>query len=192
MTQSKRYAVTGGIGSGKTAVCEILKKMGFPVFSCDGISRELWQDAAYRRELAALFPGCSENGEAIKEKVVSLVFSDGGALDALESFSHPRIMEKLLRKTSACAVSFSEVPLLFEGGYERFFDGVIAVRRDRNARKEAVRQRDGADEGETEKRMARQLDPALLDTKDCLIVENDGDLDSLEKKVKAALGKFGL
>ena len=41
MKQSK-IAVTGGLGSGKSAVCQILKDLGYPVFSCDEINRELW------------------------------------------------------------------------------------------------------------------------------------------------------
>ena len=42
-----KIAVTGGIGSGKSAVCRILKERGYPVFSCDEINRTLLSEKSY-------------------------------------------------------------------------------------------------------------------------------------------------
>ena len=61
MKQSK-IAVTGGLGSGKSAVCQILKDLGYPVFSCDEINRELWGEEEYLGILAKTFPDCPADG----------------------------------------------------------------------------------------------------------------------------------
>lgn len=192
MTQSRKYAVTGNIGSGKSTVLEILKDLGYPVFSCDEISRGLWQQAEYTEGLARLFPSAVRGGKIGKAPLAALVFSDPSALRTLNAYSHPRIMEELFRRMREYPLSFAEVPLLFEEGLEGGFDGVIAVRRERNARLCAAAERDGSDPSEIERRAANQLDPALLEERDCVIVENDCPKDGLKEKVCAALAALGI
>ena len=183
MKRSRRFAVTGGIGSGKSFVLARIREKGYPVFSCDEISRELWTDGKYRAELAERFPACTQNGEIDKAALTALVFSDSTALRRLEAFSHPRIMERLLARMDREEISFAEVPLLFEGGYERCFDGVIAVTRGEGERISAVMARDGLTEEEVRRRMAQQIDPAELAKKRCFILQNGEhlaeDLDAI-------------
>ena len=58
MKQNKKIAVTGGIGSGKTLFCNILKEMGCAVFSCDKIYGELIKDEEFLSLLQVFFPEC--------------------------------------------------------------------------------------------------------------------------------------
>lgn len=191
MTQSKKIAVTGGIGSGKSYVCALLKGRGYPVFSCDEINRGLWANAAYRAALGELFPECTENGEISRRLLAERVFSDRSALGRLNDFSHPRIMRALLdRMERAGCLCFAEVPLLFEGGYETLFDGVIAVRRDDAARLEAVMSRDGLSREEVLARMKEQFPPERLSEKACYIVENRGGTEELDRQIGAILKKI--
>lgn len=190
--QSKRYAVTGGIGSGKSTVCAILAKKGYPVFSCDEISRELWQDGAYRRALARLFPACTKGGEVEKKALAAYVFADPRRLARLNAYTHPIIMEELLRRMEGHAVSFAEVPLLFEAGFETRFDGVIAVRREEALRLDAAAARDGASREEIRLRMRSQFDPAQYEEKNCLIAENNGTQEELERCVDRLLATLGV
>ncbi len=183
-----KIAVTGGIGSGKTAFCDIVRGMGFPVFSCDEINRELWSDEAYTAQLAAAFPACTTAGAIDKRKLSQLVFSDEAARNKLDAIAHPAIMQRLLIHMNACpGASFAEVPLLFEGGYEKMFDAVIALRRSREARLRAVHERDGLTAEQTLSRMRSQFDPARLEEKNCLILENTGSRDDLAREAQRAL-----
>lgn len=192
MTPNK-IAVTGGLGSGKSAFCAVLRKMGFPVFSCDEINRELWTDEAYRHALADAFPDCLTNGAVDRAKLSAKVFSDERARDALNALSHPQIMHRLIRRMEACSGPvFAEVPLLYEGGYEGLFDAVIALHRDKEARIAAVKTRDGLSADQALARMRGQFDPERLVQKRCLIVENDGGLDALSEKAAEALRTLGI
>lgn len=187
MKPNKRFAVTGGIGSGKSEVLAILRKMGYPVFSCDEFSHALWREEEYRKGLAEVFPACSRAGEIDKAELTRLVFSDEAALARLNAYAHPRIMTRLLSLTAGVPLSFCEVPLLFEGGYVGEFDGAIVVLRSRADRMQAVCARDGLSEAEAEARFSKQYDYACLPEGNFAVVENNGSLEDLSSRVAAAL-----
>ena len=185
--QSKKIAITGGIGSGKSRLCDIFRSMGYPVFSCDDISRQLWQEREYRAALAALFPTCVREGEVDRTLLSSLVFSDVEARKKLENFSHPRILERLLADMGGGKIVFAEVPLLFEGGYEGLFDGIVVLLRDPRERIRSVQLRDGLTEEEIRARMSAQIDVDALKDKDVIIIRNDGSTEDLRKEAEALL-----
>ncbi len=189
MKQNKRVAVTGGIGSGKSSLLAIFREMGYTVVSCDEVSARLWEDGAYRKELAQLFPDCVLNGQLNKSVLSALVFADDLAREKLNAFSHPYILRRVLEnmKDGLC---FAEVPLLFEGGYEGLFDAVIAVRRKRETRIAAVRTRSGLSREEVEQRMRCQFDESKLEEKNCMIVQNDGNLHDLHDAAKEIIKKL--
>lgn len=190
MTQNRKIAITGGIGSGKSAFSRILRDRGLPVFSCDEINAELFHDEGYLAALALRFPDCVKGGVPDKAALSARVFSDPAARAALEAIAHPVIMRRLSERMSAFPVSFAEVPLLYEGGFEGMFDAVIALRRDAEARLRAVRERDGLSEEEILRRMSRQIDARSLGERDCILIENIGDLSELKEKALAALAEI--
>ena len=139
-----KIAITGGIGSGKSAVCRILKERGYPVFSCDEINRTLLSEKSYLDGLCALFPACVKDGKLNKAALSALVFSDKEALRTLNAYAHPRISERLRRDMDgARKTCFAEVPLLFESGMTKQFDCAIVVLRNKEERIRAVVARDG-------------------------------------------------
>ena len=191
MMQNKKFAVTGGIGSGKSTVLRLLEEMGYPVFSCDDISHKLWTEEAYRKMLSDAFPSCLTGGEIDKQKLSALVFSDENARKKLESLSHPRIMHELLAAMEIFPVSFAEVPLLFEGGYETLFDGVLVVIRKQENRITSVLKRDRTTREEVEKRILAQCSDAERG-KGGVVLENNGSVEDLGKNLKVALKSLGL
>lgn len=192
MKQSKKIAITGGIGSGKSVLCAILREMGYPVFSCDEISRTLWSEEEYRREIAGLFPSCATSGEIDRKALTALVFRDKNARKRLDDFAHPRIVERLLAQMRSCEVSFAEVPLLYESGAEALFDGVIALVREDSARIQAVQERDRCTEEAVKARISAQIPAAEVRKKNCFIIENNGSYEDLRIAVKEALDSFRL
>lgn len=183
-----KIAITGGIGSGKSAVCRILKERGYPVFSCDEINRTLLSEKSYLDGLCALFPACMKDGNLQKTALAALVFSDKDALETLNAYAHPRISERLQRDMDAAQKTcFAEVPLLFESGMAKQFDGAIVVLRNKEERIRAVVTRDGLTAEKAEARMKQQFDYDGPLPDGCLVIENDGDEAALREKVDEAL-----
>ena len=183
-----KIAVTGGIGSGKSAVCRILKERGYPVFSCDEINRTLLSEKSYLDGLCALFPACVKDGKLNKAALSALVFSDKEALKTLNAYAHPRISERLRREMEGTEKTcFAEVPLLFESGMTKQFDGAIVVLRNKEERIRAVVARDGLTAEQAKARMKQQFDYDCPLPDGCLAIENDGDEAALCNKVDEVL-----
>ena len=183
-----KIAITGGIGSGKSAVCRILKERGYPVFSCDEINRTLLSEKSYLDGLCALFPACVKDGKLNKAALSALVFSDKEALKTLNAYAHPRISERLRRDMDgARKTCFAEVPLLFESGMAKQFDYAIVVLRNKEERIRAVVARDGLTAEQAKARMKQQFDYDGPLPDGCLAIENDGDEAALRKKVDEVL-----
>lgn len=183
----KIIAVTGGIGSGKSSVLEILSKNGYPVFSCDEILNDLYKDIKIKLQLKELFP-TSVKGEkrlSVDRKTLSkLCFESLENRKKLENFTHPLILKKAIKKIkkTKAPLCFLEVPLLFEGGFESLFDGVLVVVRDKKLRIESVKTRSNLTEREIIYRINAQIDYDKLDLSKYIVIVNDGNLDSLKEK----------
>lgn len=190
MKQNKKIAVTGGIGSGKTLFCNILKSLGYEVFSCDDIYADLLQEEAYLSLLIKNFPDCFSDWKLNKKILSERIFKNREDKKTLESLAHPLIMQRLLKKMEDKEIVFAEVPLLFEGGYEELFDCIIALVRNKEDRIEAVKKRSRLTEAEILSRMENQFDPALLSDKNCMIIENNGSVKELKEKAIRILSKI--
>ena len=186
MKQSKlKIAVTGGIGSGKSAVMRILAEEGYRTFSADAIARTIYADAALRQKVAEQFPGCLDaRGEVDRRALAAIVFGDKEKIAALNALTHPYIMQKLFTEMDACdAPAFAEVPLLFESGTAQLFDRVIVVMRDLPARIRAVCERDGIGEREALLRVQSQFDYENNPMNGHTVVYNNGTPEQLRSRV---------
>ncbi len=190
-----KIAITGGIGSGKSLVGKIIKRIGYPVFSCDDIYREMMQENSYIEQISKLFPDVVKKGEIDKKALSEKVFSCEKSLEKLNRLAHPLIMERLYRqmKQAGKGLVFSEVPLLFEGGYEKDFDRVIVVIRNLSDRIQAVCERDRVSKKSVEERISKQFDydRALTQlTENYIVLKNDGDISTLQTAVEELLSKL--
>ncbi len=187
MRNNNVIAVTGGIGSGKSTFCALLQDKGFPVFSCDKIYAELLAEGRLNDSLRNAFPECFDEKGLNRRALAEAVFANERKLYALNEITHPEILRELFSRAEKFPFCFAEVPLLYEEGLENFFDGVIALRRNRKKRICAVKQRDGISEQEVEQRIARQFPEDRLEEKECFLLENDGTLSDLSKKADEAI-----
>ena len=189
-----RIAVTGGIGSGKSAVMDILKEKKHPVFSCDEIYKEIIRDSLYIKRIGEAFPSCIKNGEIDRAELSKIVFKDKNLLNRLNEISHPLIMQRLLQKMGdiESGLIFAEVPLLFEGGFADLFDAILVVRRDMRLRLRAVALRDGLANEEIIKRMSAQFNydkqpESFYQNPKIFKIFNNSTLDNLKREVDIAL-----
>lgn len=196
MTQNNiKIAITGGIGSGKSTVAEIIQRCGYPVFSCDVIYRELLRQGVFNESFTAEFGNVFlPNGELDRKLLSSIVFSDKEKLKTLNRITHGVVMQSALKKANRAAEAFGacfvEVQLLFEEGYERYFDKVIVVTRPLGKRIEGLKERDGLSQDQILRRMEGQFNYDRADLNRYEVLENDGDLGNLEVKTKRLLDKL--
>lgn len=182
----KFIAVTGGIGSGKSTLLGLFKAAGYPIFSADEIYAELLRNEEFV-QLVSLSVGVepikTENGLKLdREKIAEKVFSDGNLLKNLNEVTHGAIMTEMQNRAKReDKTVFCEVPLLFEGGYEKLFDLIIVVRRSDEDRIKAVEIRDGKTKEKVKKIIENQFDYSkIIEDGHTIIVENDGDLSALK------------
>ncbi len=184
--------MTGGIGSGKSTVIGMIRKMGYPVFSADEISRTIYADPGIQEKIERHFPECISEMGIDRAKLSGIVFSDKDRLEMLNSITHPAIMENLFleMEKSTSVLVFAEVPLLFEEGYERRFDQVIVVLRDRESRIASVQVRDSLSKEEVVARIKNQFDYEKNKIIAHTLIYNDGDLNALYQKVERAINEI--
>ena len=185
-------AITGGIGSGKSTVANMIAEYGFPVFSCDEIYKEIIYDKNYIREIEKVFPNAVQNGQIDRGILAKTVFSNEQALKTLNSISHPLIMNELMSRMNKVddMFAFAEVPLLFEGGFKDLFDNVIIVMRDKDKRIEALKKRNNFSNEEIERRFKNQFDYSLLKgikNEKYLFIENNSTVEELRNYLTSIL-----
>ncbi len=192
MTQNNiKIAITGGIGSGKSTVCQIIKEYGYPVYSCDEIYNEVLTSPQLVKKLADEF-GCGiiSNGIINRKTLAEAVFSDREKLKKLNALTHPEIMSLALKKMEGRALSFLEVPLLFENNFQNLFNGVIVVLRDFEARVKAASIRDGVEADEIKLRVKNQFDYDNFDFSEYNVIHNCGNLGNLRAKTVEIIKKI--
>ena len=183
MQNNKKIAITGGIGSGKSTVAKFIAEQGFTVLSCDKIYSELLQNENFVLMLAKEFGDIlTADNKLDRVKLSSIVFSDKAKLQKLNSIAHPLIMEEALKQMAGAGIYFCEVPLLFEGGFEKLFDEVIIVLRNRDERISYAAKRDKKSEEDIEKRVNNQFDYQKTDLTKYYVMHNDYKLSDLQEK----------
>ena len=187
MKLNKVVALTGGIGSGKSYALSVLNDAGYPTLSSDEIVKELYETNAVKKKLKRLFPNAVSGKKQLvldKSVIANTVFKDQKLHQKLTKTITPLVLKEIKKRTKdMVGLVFVEVPLLFECKYQKYFDAVMVIMRDKNTRIASVMARNNMTEEQVLERMNKQVDYDNLDLSECLVVENDGDLSFLKGKV---------
>ncbi len=181
------FAITGGIGSGKSLVLSILKDAGFLAISSDQIVSKLYKTHSVKVLLKKMFPSAVSGEKRLsinRAEISKQVFTDKDKHALLTSTITPLVLQEILKRAKKTTKPlFVEVPLLFECNYQDYFDGVIVVMRDKNARIESVKVRSNLTQEQILARISNQVDYDALDKTPYTIINNDGDIIALKDKV---------
>lgn len=192
MKSKKIYAVTGGIGSGKSEVAKIISSLGYPTFSCDEIYKTLLTETATVSAIEKAFPNCVNNGVLDRKQLSQEVFCSEKQLALLNSITHPLILERLFALAGKVnsGIVFAEVPLFFEANLKEMFNGAIVVKRNLQSRIASVISRSGLTEEDVINRINSQFCYDNADLSEFTVIENDGDLVALTNAVKLAINSL--
>ena len=119
-------AITGSIGSGKSTVTEYLSERYYTQ-SCDAINAEILMKS---QEVKEAFCDCLVDGEIDRGLVSNRIFNCAEDRKLLESILHPLILKEIQKNLKAHSVDelcFVEVPLLFEAGWQKYFDQSLLI-----------------------------------------------------------------
>ncbi|KYP10260.1 MAG: hypothetical protein A0129_13785 [Limnobacter sp. CACIAM 66H1] len=181
--------LTGGIGSGKTAVSNRLQALGATIIDTDEIAHSLTKvgglampDIQKTFGEEALLPDGSMNRDYMR----ALVFKDPGKRIELEKILHPKIRELVQQYLNAGAPLYFVlvVPLLFEkGGWGELMDEIIVVDCPEEQQVRRVIQRNGWPETQVRTVMQNQATRERRRAGATQVIENNGDLAELIEKI---------
>ena len=186
--------LTGGIGTGKSTVSQILKDRGFSVIDLDVISHEVIEFSSVVEKIVQNFgrevldEDEAGNCTISREKLGKIIFADKEKRFALNSIMHPEILKVMHKKILECKseknkIIFVEVQLLFEVQWEKEFDYILLVAAKRDMQVRRVLERDKRSEEEAWNIINSQMSLDEKREKSDFVIENDGNMDDLNKKV---------
>jgi len=186
-----RVALTGGIGSGKSLVGEILEELGALVIDSDQLAREVIERGSpgYEEVVTTFGDSILSEGQIDRSKLAAVVFNESDLRKKLESIIHPLVREaaeKLARKLPSGAILINQIPLLVESDGAKRFDYVVTVSADEEIRRERLRLR-GLKDYEITQRIAAQVSDLEREKIANYIIRNDGSIDELTRAVEALM-----
>lgn len=183
--------LTGGIGSGKSTVSEMLEERGATVVDADRIVRALQEPGqpVFEAMVEAFGPSIvAGDGTLDRQAVADIVFGDDEALKTLNSIVHPAvgaaIAERLAELAETDDVVIMDIPLLVESGRDDMA-AVIVVDVDPDLAVERLVEHRGFSEEDARSRMARQASRDDRLAKADVVIDNSGSLDDLRAQVDA-------
>ena len=156
-----KVGITGGIGSGKSTVCNIFKILGIPVFEADLVAKSLINsNSNIRNGLIELFGKniYNENNHVNRKMLANLIFNDDNLLDKVNRLIHPEVRNEFVKwqELQNQEYAIHEAAILFESGFYKMMDYTILVTAPEETRIERVTKRENISAELVKIRMEKQ------------------------------------
>lgn len=184
-------AITGGIGSGKSFVCDILRRRGFGVYDCDAAAKRLMAtDKDLQRELSQLVGnGVYSNGVLQKSVLAQFILESEDNKQAVNHIVHPAVAADYL--SSGC--QWFESAILFDANFDQrvTFDIIIGVVAPDEVRTERIMTRDGISREQALQWIGCQM-PQETVARLCDYIISNGTGDDVEAQVEDICMKLNI
>ena len=190
----RRYAITGGIGSGKSTVAAMFARLGAVIIDADAISRDLMRptENTLNAVVAEFGPDILHPDSTLnRPALAALVFSDEDARTRLNNIVHPAVraradalVEQAWRAPGFSGIIIDDIPLLAETNRAAEFDGVIVVRTGLEKRLSRLTKTRGMAEEDARARIAAQATDAQRAAIATWIIDNDGSAENTQTQVE--------
>jgi dephospho-CoA kinase len=182
--------ITGGVGTGKSAVASILAQLGARVIDCDVIAHYLTShDPSVLSAIVSTFgsESLTAHGALDRRRLGEIVFADPRLRHQLEQILHPPIAGVVQANAQWAKMSAHPlvvvIPLLYEAGMENLVEVVWVVTASREQQVERQLMRDGLDREQAQKRIDAQLPLEQKKSMADLVIDNSGTLEDLRARV---------
>jgi len=187
----KRIGIAGGMGSGKSTICDVLRDMGAFVVDSDNLAKEILAHSSdVKADVVRIFgeQAYLENGKLNRAFLAEKAFSEG-KLEELTRIVHPAVFKRIAQidafaEEEGVEVLVREAAILLNNGRPDGLDSVILVTAPLEERIRRIIARDGCSREDALSRIQRQkTDEDLMPLCD-IIIENTGDIDALKVRAK--------
>ena len=185
--------LTGGIGSGKSTVAQILGEFGAPILDADKVAHSTYAPGApaYDAVVAAFGADIVAPDRTIdRKKLGAVVFGSPERLNKLTSIVWPATFESIRRNVAELRTSGAKLPIvveaaiLIEANWQPLFDEIWLVRASREQVIARIESQRGLKPAETEARIRAQLSDEERAKHASLVIENNGSIEELRDLLK--------
>jgi len=188
--------LTGGIATGKSTVCKILKGLNVKIIDSDKIAHQVltYNDVIDKIKDQFGEKILDQKGNINRKKLGSIVFEDDKKRKLLESITHPKIFTIIENKIeeykdSEGKIIVLDAPLLFETSLDKKVDETWVVYTSKETQINRIIERDNLNKKEAMQRIDAQMDLDKKAEKADIVINNEGSIADLEKKITKLVEK---
>ena len=181
--------ITGGIGSGKSTVSDILRNMSYPVIDADILGKDILNDKEILKELEEEFPQAFTEHILNKKVLSDIVFNNKSKLNKLNSITHPEIAKKIhsLIDSSNENLLFLDAPLPTKECFLDIVNEIWVVSTVLDIRLERIMERSNISRNTAMKIIESQMPEEEYLALSNIIINNNGTKKELEDKISLLL-----
>ncbi len=182
-------ALTGGISTGKSTVCNLFKLHGFLTIDADEIAHKLLDENSH--QIAIMFgEEYVENGKVLRKKLGPIIFSNEENKLKLEALLHPLIKDEIIEESKLYEAEnkpyFIDIPLFFEKMHYPISKSLV-IYTPKDIQVQRLMSRDKIDEAEALLKISNQMDIEEKKNLATLVIDNSKNLKNLQREVERIL-----
>lgn len=171
-----KTGIAGGIGSGKSYVCQLLRKRGYAVYDCDSAAKRLLCTSPEIRDRLILLIGSkayTSDGRLNKAAIAQFLLASADNQKAINDIVHPAVF----RDFEASGMEWMESAIMYESGIYRLVDRVVVVTAPMELRIQRVMRRDHVSRKKVIEWIERQMPQEEVVRRADFEIINDGKTD---------------
>lgn len=176
-----KVGITGGIGSGKTFVCNKLREWGYPIYDCDTEAKRLMvEDPVLVQSIKSLIGTDAYQGGKLNKCIVAeYLFSSTEHVARLNAIIHPVVRQDFLMwaERQTAGLIFMESAILLEAKFNDVVDAIVCISAPLSVRLQRVMQREGCSVQAVRQRISKQLPDDKVKRQSDYVIFNDGQHD---------------
>ena len=185
-------ALTGGISTGKSTVCNLLKLHGFLTIDADKIAHKLLDENSSKIE-EMFGKEYVENGKVLRKELGKIIFSNEENKLKLEALLHPLIKEEIIKESKIYEEQnkpyFVDIPLFFEKMHYPISKSLV-IYTPKELQIQRLMKRDNIDENEAKLKISNQMDIEEKRKLADMVIDNSQNLKHLQNEVERIIGEI--